>query len=139
MTSPVEYVRGASNLPARCISPAANISLALLDGSKTVVTPRANVAIAFQFCSGISSSVPCGPWAWASMKPGTIVLPSRSMTFTEPATEPARSISSPIAEIRFPSIKIVPFSITPPSLSDIVIMRAFVKATDPLGLSALTL
>ena len=69
----LEKMRGATILPARCISAATKISAARDEGSCFVVVPNAKFARSDQFCCGMISSSPSGPCAWASTRPGMIV------------------------------------------------------------------
>ena len=65
-----------------------------------VVTPKARLEYCIQFCCGVIWLRACPPWAWASMKPGTMVLPETSATWAPAgiSTSPRR----PTATIRFP-------------------------------------
>ena len=123
-------------VPASCRSEAANTSAARLDGSWIVVVPSARFTCSDQFCCGTSSSVPYGPWAWASTRPGMMVLPAMS-TVRAPAgieTSPLR----PTAVMRLRVTTMTPSSMMPPSALAMVTIRAPVSATTPDGRSAAT-
>jgi hypothetical protein len=52
---------------------------------------QARLTIDDQFCCGTRSSSPCGPWAWASTRPGMIVLPVTSTSSRRRESRPRRA------------------------------------------------